>query len=47
MDWKQRKKPPLHQDEVLQAIHSLAMLGWLDVRLAADMPVDEAALVGF
>jgi O-acetyl-ADP-ribose deacetylase (regulator of RNase III)/uncharacterized protein YwgA len=47
MDWKRRKRPPLSQDEVLKAIHSLAMLGWLDIRIAADMPVDEAALVGF
>ena len=47
MEWKQRKKPPLHQDEVLGAIHSLAMLGWLNVRLSDEVPVDEAALVGF
>jgi uncharacterized protein YwgA len=47
MEWKQRKRPPLSQNEVLVAVHSLAMLGWLDVRFAHDVPVDEAALVGF
>ncbi len=47
MEWKQRKRPPLGQDEVLKAIHGLAMLGWLDARFVEAMPVDEAALVGF
>jgi O-acetyl-ADP-ribose deacetylase (regulator of RNase III)/uncharacterized protein YwgA len=46
MHWKQRKRPPLNQDEVLMAIHSLAMLGWLDVNFTHDLPVDEAALAG-
>jgi uncharacterized protein YwgA/O-acetyl-ADP-ribose deacetylase (regulator of RNase III) len=46
MEWKQRKRPPLHQEEVLGAIHSLAMLGWLKVTLSDAALVDEAALVG-
>jgi Macro domain len=47
MEWKQRKRPPLREDEVLNAIHSLAMLGWLQVAHSERTPIDEAALVGF
>jgi hypothetical protein len=31
---------------VAMAVHSLAMLGWLEVRFAHGVPIDEAALVG-
>ncbi|HSZ69333.1 MAG TPA: macro domain-containing protein [Solirubrobacteraceae bacterium] len=47
MEWKRRKKPPLREDEVLSAIHSLAMLGWIEVDHSENVRVDEAALVGF
>ncbi len=47
MEWKRRKRPPLREDEVLNAIHSLAMLGWLDVTHSERTHIDEAALVGF
>jgi len=47
MEWKHRKRPPLREDEVLNAIHSLAMLGWLQVAHSERTRIDEAALVGF
>jgi O-acetyl-ADP-ribose deacetylase (regulator of RNase III)/uncharacterized protein YwgA len=47
MEWKLRKQPPLREDEVLNAIHGLAMLGWLEVAHSERTPIDEAALVGF
>jgi O-acetyl-ADP-ribose deacetylase (regulator of RNase III) len=47
MEWKRRKKPALREDEVLNTIHSLAMLGWLEVSHSEHMRIDEAALVGF
>ena len=47
MEWKSRKKPPLREDEVLNAIHSLAMLGWLRVAHSDRTDIDEAVLVGF
>ena len=47
MEWKSRKKPPLREDEVLNAIHSLAMLGWLCVTHSERTHIDEAVLVGF
>lgn len=47
MEWKSRKRPPLREDEVLTAIHSLAMLGWLEVTHSERTHIDEAVLVGF
>jgi O-acetyl-ADP-ribose deacetylase (regulator of RNase III) len=47
MEWKCRKRPPLREDEVLNAVHSLAMLGWLQVSHSERIPLDEVALVGF
>jgi O-acetyl-ADP-ribose deacetylase (regulator of RNase III)/uncharacterized protein YwgA len=47
MEWKRRKTPALSQDEVLNTIHSLAMLGWLEVSHSEHTQIDEAALVGF
>jgi len=47
MEWKHRKRPPLGEEEVLSAIHNLAMLGWLEVTPSEHMRIDEAALVGF
>ena len=47
MEWKSRKKPALREDEVLNAIHSLAMLGWLRVAHSDRTEIDEAVLVGF
>jgi O-acetyl-ADP-ribose deacetylase (regulator of RNase III)/uncharacterized protein YwgA len=47
IEWKRRKKPPLREDEVLNAIHSLAMLGWLEIARGKRTHIDEVALVGF
>jgi O-acetyl-ADP-ribose deacetylase (regulator of RNase III) len=44
--WKHAMKPPLNPDEVLLAMRSLAMLGWLELRPSSDLRSDEAALVG-
>jgi hypothetical protein len=30
MEWKRNKKPALSEEELLNTIHSLAMLGWLE-----------------
>ena len=47
MEWKRNKKPTLSEEEVLNTIHSLAMLGWLEVTHSERTRIDEAALVGF
>jgi hypothetical protein len=45
--WKRNKKPALSEEEVLNTIHSLAMLGWLEITHSERTQIDEAALVGF
>lgn len=45
MDWKVRRRPPLDQREVAEAIRNLAILGWIEVRTSSDLPVDEDILV--
>lgn len=45
MDWKQRRKPPLRDDEVADAIRQLALLGWIDVRPSQDLPIRDEALI--
>ena len=48
MTWKQRRKPPLNEDEVAWTIRNLAALGWLPVRASHDLPLlrEESALYG-
>ena len=46
MEWKHRRRPPLHEAEVALAIRGLSMLGWLDVEASKDLPVQEEALLG-
>jgi hypothetical protein len=36
--WKQRRRPPLEDAEILMAIRGLAALGWIDVTLRNDLP---------
>lgn len=43
--WKHAMRPSLQADEVLLAMRSLAMLGWLELR-PSDLRSDEVALVG-
>ena len=37
--WKQKRTPPLPDEEVASAIRNLAMLRWLDVQYDPDLPV--------
>ena len=41
MDWKQRRRPPLNQEEVALSIRNLAALGRLDVKASPDLPLPE------
>ena len=41
MQWKQRRRPPLADDEVAQTIRNLNMLGWIDVEPSVDLPLPE------
>ncbi len=43
--WKQKRRPPLKKDDVALTIRNLGMLGWLDVKASADLPVSEEILL--
>jgi hypothetical protein len=45
MEWKQRRKPPLEEDEVAETIRGLGVLHWLDVAPSMDLPVSDDALL--
>ena len=47
LDWKQRKKPPLREDEVAEAIRSLTLLGWLHADWSNDLPVEDLSEATF
>ena len=46
MEWKQRRRPPLHEADVALTIRGLSMLGWLDVEASKELPIQEEALLG-
>lgn len=46
MEWKLRRRPPLDERTVAEAVRALSMLDWIQVSASNDLPVDEEALVG-
>lgn len=42
--WKQKRRPPLKDQQVARAIRSLNLLGWLDVRPSPDLPLPKEVL---
>ncbi|MGD1018104.1 MAG: macro domain-containing protein [Verrucomicrobiia bacterium] len=44
MKWKQRRRPPLNEQEVASTIRNLAALGWLNVKASEDLPLPEDIL---
>jgi hypothetical protein len=44
--WKQRRRPPLEEPEIVMAIRDLAALGWIEVTRSTDLPpTDEMVTV--
>lgn len=41
MDWKQRRRPPLDPKEVVLAVRSLNMLGWIHASFSNNLPINE------
>jgi O-acetyl-ADP-ribose deacetylase (regulator of RNase III)/uncharacterized protein YwgA len=39
MEWKQKRRPPLDENEVASTIRNLGVLGWLDAAPSPDLPV--------
>jgi hypothetical protein len=48
MEWKERRRPPLKNEDVADTIRNLAALGWLDVSASTELPVpdEDAEAVG-
>lgn len=42
--WKQKRRPPLKDQQVARTIRSLNLLGWLNVRPSSDLPLPKEAL---
>lgn len=45
MSWKQKRRPPLKEEDVAVTIRGLSMLGWLKVKPSSDLPVSEEAVL--
>lgn len=45
MQWKQKRRPPLDQEEVASTVRNLAALRWLGVKASHDLPLPEHALL--
>jgi uncharacterized protein YwgA len=44
--WKQRRRPPLSDEEIAQAIRDLNLLGWIEAKPSSELPLaQEAALL--
>jgi uncharacterized protein YwgA/O-acetyl-ADP-ribose deacetylase (regulator of RNase III) len=44
-EWKQKRQPPLADEEIAESIRQLLILGWIDVAPSADLPVPSEALL--
>ena len=42
--WKQKRRPPLRDEEIARTVRNLNVLRWLDIRPSADLPLPEEAL---
>jgi O-acetyl-ADP-ribose deacetylase (regulator of RNase III)/uncharacterized protein YwgA len=45
MQWKQKRRPPLNEQEVAWTVRNLAALGWLKVKASHDLPLPAEELV--
>jgi O-acetyl-ADP-ribose deacetylase (regulator of RNase III)/uncharacterized protein YwgA len=43
--WKQKRRPPLNQKMIENAVSALAMLGWIEIEAGEDLVIEEPELV--
>lgn len=41
MKWKQRRRPPLNQEEVAETVRNLGMLKWFNLKHSSDIPLSD------
>lgn len=39
--WKQKRRPPMKENQVASTVRNLAALGWLDIEASHDLPLSE------
>jgi len=39
MKWKQKRRPPLNQEEVAETVRNLGMLKWFKLKHSSDIPL--------
>ena len=42
--WKQKRNPPLKEEEISQSIRDLNLLGWINAKLSPDLPLQQEAM---
>jgi len=42
--WKQKRNPPLKEEEISQSIRDLNLLGWINAKLSPDLPLVQEAM---
>jgi uncharacterized protein YwgA/O-acetyl-ADP-ribose deacetylase (regulator of RNase III) len=47
MQWKQKRRPPLHEKEVAITIRNMNMLSWIGAQASNDLPVTEKEILNF
>lgn len=43
-DWKQKRNPPIKEEEISQSIRDLNVLGWINAQLSPDLPIQQEAM---
>ncbi len=43
--WKQKRNPPLKEEEISQSIRDLNLLGWINAQLSSDLPIQQEAML--
>lgn len=41
MKWKQKRRPPINQEEVAEVIRNLGVLKWLRLKPSSDLPIED------
>ena len=41
MRWKQKRKPPLNENDVAETIRNLGVLGWFNLKPSRELPISQ------
>jgi hypothetical protein len=43
--WKQKRRPPLNDEEIAQTIRDLNLLGWIKAEPSSELPLAQDAIL--